>query len=102
MSTRIHAVQESDEVRTSLVRGVVGHVMTITGDVDAFTQSSFESFLMEAAERQDVTALDLSGVEFFGVAGVDTLRDFARGFDGSISISDAVDRVMAIYGIELS
>lgn len=102
MSTSTHDIRKSDEVNTSLARDVTGHIMSIIGDVDAFTEATFRSFLTEAVEHRGLTSLDLSRVAFFGVAGVDPLCDFARGFDGSISTSNAIDRVMAIYGIELS
>ena len=93
--------RRSDGVGDVLRHQYVGSTVLVSGEVDAFTVTRFESILLEVVERGDIVELDLSEVSFFGSVGAEPLKNFSRLFSGRIVRSRAVDLVLGLLGIDL-
>jgi anti-anti-sigma factor len=61
-------------------------MLTVSGEIDRATEGAVRAELRTAIEHHAVVVLDLSGVEFFGAAGVAALvqaREWGRGTPGA-------------------
>jgi len=96
-----HRVSNTRADIAHLDRQIIGSTMYVSGEVDAYTATEFESILLETVERGDVEELDLSGVGFFGSAGAEPLKHFSRLFSGRVVTSRPVDRVLGLLRIDL-
>ena len=98
-------MNDSERLGTSLWSGHrEGSVLRIRGDVDVFTAEDIEERLVTEV-LDGAVQVDLSEVEFFGLAGVRVLQAGAdvarsRGAVREIQCPPAVMRLLEICGVE--
>lgn len=87
--------------RPLLTGRIDGSSMMIAGEIDDANDRIFSDLLVQAFDRSDVDHVDLTGVTFFGCVGIDILLTFSKIFDGRISTSHAIDRILDLCRVEL-
>ncbi|MEV6101834.1 STAS domain-containing protein [Nocardia sp. NPDC051981] len=102
MSHQTDPVLLSTAATTSMLDGA--HVCTVCGEIDVLTAPTFEQALCDCLDRGESTRVDMTGVTFFGVAGIRALlaaRDFADRQHCALSIkgSYCVTRVLEVVGL---
>ncbi len=72
--------------------------LVVSGEIDAWTRCEVRAGFVEAQQVRDLTAIDLTGVTFFGATGVGILAEF--GFHERLAVlgSAAIRRVLDIVG----
>lgn len=101
MTTQILRSADDSAPSDLLTMHVAPPVLSVDGEIDVWTEPRFRAILVDAVRRDDVTVVDLSGVTFFGSAGIEPFVDFARRFDGRVVTSTAIDRLLALLDIDV-
>ncbi|MFE3080750.1 STAS domain-containing protein [Nocardia tengchongensis] len=91
-------------IATATTRADSTPLCTVVGEIDIQTAAIFRRALIDSLRDGEATLVDLSGVTFFGVAGIRALmvaRDYARQRRGSLCISAprCVNRVLEATGV---
>jgi anti-anti-sigma factor len=76
-------------------------IVTAHGDIDAANAHDFATFALRHVDRVSNLVIDLSGVEFFGSAGLSALHTLnvqcaANGVSWALASSKAVSRLLRI------
>lgn len=82
-------------------------VVAVHGDIDMRSAPMFSDFVCNRVSSKRHVTLDLTDVDFFGVAGIsvfDAVRDYTAGINATWSIvaGRAVTRLLQVAGVEAS
>jgi anti-anti-sigma factor len=85
--------------------GTDGSLVAVHGDIDMLSAPMFSDFVCSRVSSKRHLTLDLSNVEFFGIAGLsvfDAVREYTAGIGASWSIvaSRSVTRLLQVADLE--
>ena len=75
-----------------------GRRLLVTGAVDQSSRSTVRDGFIEILHDRDVSVIDLSGVTFFGAAGVSLLHEFALHERYDVIGTAQIQRILDIVG----